>query len=86
MKLWITFGLALGLFAQYPALADNRKTLREECTESRCVYYEGSKRIFSVENERGTSRLIIRDSDRRIRGKVRKRDGTVEIEKPDSRR
>ena len=86
MKLWITLGLALGLSAQYPAIAGDRKTLREECTQSRCVYYDGSRRVFSVEREEGTSRLVIRDSDRRIRGKVRKRDGTVEVEKPDNRR
>lgn len=86
MRLWTTLGVALGLSTAHSAYASDGKKLREECTASRCVYYEGSKRVFSVEREKGTSRIVVRDDKRRVRAKVSKKDGTIKIEKPDRRR
>jgi hypothetical protein len=80
------FLLALGLTVAYPAMA-GEITLRKECSRDRCVYYKGSKRVFSVENEADTSRVIIRDAKRRPVAKVeRERNGTIRIKKSGSQR
>jgi len=77
---FIISALAVGLLWHYPTSAQERTTLRRECTASRCVYYEGSRRVFSEEREHNTERTIIRDSRGTIRAKVRERDnGTVEV-------
>lgn len=86
-----TLSLALGIALLYPVTAASGNgrevTLRKECTRDRCVYYQGSRRAFSVEKEQGTSRLIIRDGDRRVKAKVRETEnGTLEIKKPYSER
>lgn len=80
------FLLALGLTCGYPltvANAQSSYSLREECTRDRCVYYKGSVRKFSAEKEYGTSRVVIRDSTRRIIAKVR-REGraSIRVEEP----
>lgn len=79
--------LALGIALLYPVTAASASgrsvTLRKECTRDRCVYYRGSTRVFSVEKEAGTTRLIIRDGDRKVKAKVRENDdGTLEVKKP----
>jgi hypothetical protein len=72
--------LALGLSCAYPAIA-GEITLRKECSRDRCVYYKGSKRVFSVENEADTSRVVIRDAKRRTVAKVSRDNGTIRIKK-----
>lgn len=81
-----TFLLALGLIVPYTATA-KEVTLRKECTASRCVYYKGSKRVFSVEREQGTERYVVRDSRGSLSAKVTEnRDGTIDIKEADRRR
>lgn len=84
-----TLILALGLFIAYPANADThsrRVTVHEECTRDRCVYYHGSQRVFSVEKEPNTSRLIIKNDKRNTVAKLKRNDdGTVEVTIPDRR-
>jgi hypothetical protein len=77
--------LALGLSAAYPVQARDI-TLRPECSRDRCVYYKGSTRVFSVEREEGTSRVVVRDAKRRPVAKVRDEDGTLRIEKTGKQR
>ena len=79
------FPLALGLALTYlaPVASAEAQSLREECTRDRCVYYKGSQRIFSVEKEQGTTRLVVRDGKRRPIAKVRRQErGRIEVEEP----
>lgn len=82
--------LALGFSLAYPTIVDaapRRITVHPECTRDRCVYYHGSQRVFSVEKEDNTDRLVIRDNHREVVAKVKRQDdGTVEIKKPYRRR
>lgn len=85
-KLTTTFLLALGLTTQYPVSAGGVRsvTLRRECTASRCVYYRGVIRAFSVEREYNTSRLIVRDRRGNLRAKIREQDnGSLNVEETD---
>lgn len=88
LKTASAFLLALGLTTQYPAIAREKSvTLRKECTDSRCVYYEGSRRVFSVEQERDTRRQVVRDGRGNPRAKITENeDGTVEVERTYPRR
>lgn len=79
------FTLAIGLLLAYPTMVaskETRTTLREECSRDRCVYYKGSSRVFSVEKEQGTSRIVVRNSSREIIAKVKRDGSTLQIEKP----
>ena len=78
------FALVLGLALAYPATVTARDTsLRKECTRDRCVFYEGSRRVFSVETENTTTRYIVRDANRKPIAKVQEqKDGTIKVEKP----
>lgn len=85
----IAFALALGAYPVYPTMAGVQDTiLRKECTRDRCVFYEGSRRRFSVEREQGTSRLVVRDRRGTLRAKVREEeeDGYLRIEGTRKRR
>jgi hypothetical protein len=85
----IKLTLALGLALAYPtmAAAQDSVSLREECTRDRCVYYHGSTREFSVEKEYGTTRLVVRNGERDIVGKIQRQDnGTVKVERTHRRR
>jgi hypothetical protein len=75
--------LALGPVAAYLTLHPPQSTsLRKECTRDRCVYYQGSRRAFSVEKEQNTSRVVVRDSQRRAIVKVTEQDnGTIKVER-----
>ena len=77
--------LALGFTLAYPVQAKDI-TLRPECSRDRCVYYKGSKRVFSVEREEGTSRVVVRNANRRPVAKVSDEDGTLRIEKTGKQR
>lgn len=82
-KTAIALALALGTIAKYPAMAGERSvTLRKECTSSRCVYYQGSSRVFSTEPERGTQRTIVRDRRGNLLAKTREYpNGTIKVER-----
>lgn len=77
------FLLALGLIAAYPSTVASAKgreySLREECTRDRCVYYKGSTRVFSVEKEESTNRLVVRDARRKPVAKVTDEDGYLRV-------
>ena len=70
--------LVLGLAVAYPVQA-REFSLRKECSRDRCVYYKGSKRIFSVEQEEGTGCALVRNSKREPVAHVSNEDGTVRI-------
>lgn len=78
-----TFLLALGLITAYPSTVASAESpeysLREECTRDRCVYYRGSTRVFSVEKEDTTNRLVVRDGKRNPIAKVSKEDGRIRV-------
>lgn len=75
--------LALGLYTSYPlavaSAASPEYSLRKECTRDRCVYYKGSTRVFSVEKEENTNRLVVRDKNRKPVAKVRSEDGRLRV-------
>lgn len=77
--------IALGLALGYPSVAGaaGPYRLREECTASRCVYYKGAKRQFSVAREPGTKRIVIRDRTGKVRAKIREQGhGSYEVKEP----
>jgi len=81
-----TFAIALGVLAQYPLVAGGVRsvTLRRECTMSRCVYYRGATRAFSIEQEHGTGRYVVRDRRGTLRAKVKEQgSGTLKVEGDD---
>jgi hypothetical protein len=88
LKMRTAFLLVLGLTLAYPATVasagSDKVTLHKECTRDRCVYYKGTTRVFSVEKEYGTSRLVVRDGKRRPLLKVEEQDdGRFSVEETD---
>jgi hypothetical protein len=88
MRTQLKLTLVLGLTLAYPSIAAAKDVrLRQECTRDRCVYYQGSTRVGSVEKEYDTNRLVVREGGRDIVAKVtRDDDGTLQVKTTDRKR